>query len=83
MLGPLLFLLYINDLPFTINDILKPVIFADDTSIIVTNHNPDDFKEDIINILDNINIWFNRNLLSLIFDKTKYLHFRTKKQPSN
>jgi hypothetical protein len=45
MLGPLL--LYINDLSLTINGKSKPVIFADDTSIIVTHHNPDDFKEDI------------------------------------
>jgi len=57
----------LHKLPLTINDKLKPVIFADDTSIIVINHNPDDFKEDIINVLDNINIWFNSNLLSLKF----------------
>jgi Reverse transcriptase (RNA-dependent DNA polymerase). len=78
ILGPLLFLLYINDSPLTINNKLKAVIFADERSIIVTNHNPDDFNEDIINVFDSINIWFNSNLLSLNFDKTKYLHFRTK-----
>ena len=32
VLGPLLFLLYVNDLVF-VSDILKPIIFADDTNI--------------------------------------------------
>jgi len=38
--GPLLFLLYINDLPQIINDSSKIVLFVDDTSMIITNPNP-------------------------------------------
>jgi hypothetical protein len=37
--GPLFFLLYINDLPKIINKNNKMVLFADDTSIIVTDIN--------------------------------------------
>jgi hypothetical protein len=36
VLGPLLFLIYINDLPITINKIAKSIIFVDGTSIIYT-----------------------------------------------
>jgi hypothetical protein len=35
ILGPLLFLLYINDLPYLINKISKLVLYADDTSILI------------------------------------------------
>ena len=72
------FLLYINDLPKTVSNISKPVLFADDTSIIVTNHSPTDFTNDINKVFGNINDWFIINLLSLNSDKTYYLQFLTK-----
>ena len=71
VLGPLLFLLYINNLPNIIADLSKPVLFADDISI-TANLSPSKFKEDINNIIDNINYWFKVNSLSLTFDKTYF-----------
>jgi hypothetical protein len=59
----LFFLIYINDLPNTIADPLKLILFADDTSIIIINPIPSKFKEDINNIIDNINDWFKGNSL--------------------
>jgi len=56
-------LIYINDLPNITADLLKPVVFADDTSIIITNPSPSKFKEDINNIIDNIKDWFRGNSL--------------------
>jgi len=76
--GPLFFLIYISDLPNTIADPSKPVLFADDTSIIIANPSPSKFKEDIINITDNRSDWFRSNSLSLNFDKTYFLQFRPK-----
>jgi len=78
VLGSLFFLIYINDLPNIIADPSKPVLHADDTSIIITNPSPSKFKEYINNIIDNINDWFRCNSLSLNCDKTYFLQFRPK-----
>ena len=45
VLGPLLFLLYINDLPHITNDNYKIILFADDTSMIIVNPNPLNFEK--------------------------------------
>jgi hypothetical protein len=48
VLGPMLFPFHINDLPKAVNNNSKPVLFADDTSIIVSNRKLVNFKNDII-----------------------------------
>ena len=45
VLGPLLFLLCINDLPKVINKTSAPIIFADDTSILFAHLNPIHLKK--------------------------------------
>jgi len=73
ILGPLLFLLYINDLPGIICDISKPTIFADDTSIIFTHSNYVNFKNEIDIVIEKISRWFETNSLILNFNKTHYM----------
>ena len=58
ILGPLFFLLGMNDLLNIMADSLKLVLFAGDTSIIIANPSPSKFKQDIDNIIDNTSDWF-------------------------
>lgn len=37
ILGPLLFVIHINDLPLGINTSSKPLLFADETSVLITD----------------------------------------------
>ena len=67
ILGPLLFLFYINDLPTTINNKSIPILFADDTSVLVTSPNKNDFQINITAAFNCINEQLNANLLSIIF----------------
>ena len=56
---------------------IETILFANDTSIVITNLSPSKFKEDINNIIDNISDWFIGNS-SLNFDKINFLQFRPK-----
>jgi hypothetical protein len=78
ILGPLFFLLNINDLPGIINDISKPTIFADDANIIFTHSNFTDFKDEINIVIEKISKWFQTNSLILNFNKTHYMQFMAK-----
>jgi hypothetical protein len=53
--GPLLFLLFINDLPKSKNDNAEMILFADDTSITVTSPNPIKFENNVNKVFHNIN----------------------------
>ena len=74
ILGPLLFLIYINDLP-EISRHIKMVMYADDTTLYC---NLGDLSEDIINTaLTKVSEWLAANKLSLNVKKTKCMVFHT------
>jgi hypothetical protein len=52
------------------------VLFADDTSIIITDINKLNFEINLKQTFKYINTWFTSNLLALNFDKTQYMEFR-------
>ena len=74
ILGPLLFLLYVNDL-CEVSNILEPIMFADDTNLFYSHKNLKTLFN-IVNIeLNKLNNWFKSNKLSLNTGKTKYTFF--------
>jgi hypothetical protein len=77
ILGPLLFIIYINDLPPTINTLAIPIIFADDTSVIISSKNLDDFCMLSNRVLSLMSKWFAANKLTLNLNKTNIIKFTT------
>ena len=69
ILGPLLFLLYINDLPKAVTHNVLPILFADDTSVLVTSQNVHEFQNDLNTSLQHLCDWFLANSLSLNLPK--------------
>jgi hypothetical protein len=78
ILGPLLFLVYINDFPLVLNRISSPILFADDTSVIISNPDPLLFLNSVTNVFNKLKLWFNTNLLFLNFSETEFMKFNTK-----
>ena len=74
ILGPLLFLLYINDLQFA-SDLLEPIMFADDTNLFYSNKDINTAFLKVNDELQKINEWFISNKLSLNVKKKQILVF--------
>ena len=69
ILGPLLFLIYINDLPLTVN--VPIILFEDDTSIICKANNTNNLNKEISDALKKAKDWFTTNKLTLNLKKNK------------
>ncbi|XP_055589747.1 uncharacterized protein LOC129741945 [Uranotaenia lowii] len=82
-LGPLLFILYVNDI-HRLHLHGKPRLFADDTSLSYENCDVRIVVAQMSEDLKTLQEYFNSNLLSLNLDKTKYVMFRsTYRQPES
>ena len=75
VLGPLLFLIYINDLCNAIEHSLTS-LFADDTSLVYSDKSLITIEEKINADLQNLFVWLCANKISLNVAKTKILLFR-------
>lgn len=73
ILGPLLFLIYINDLS-RCSSILQFIMFADDTNIIYSHHDPKLLELTLNEELKIISNWFKLNKLSLNIKKKNEFH---------
>ena len=70
VLGPLLFLLYINDLPSFTNFNVK--LFADNTFLSLESKNYKDLQKNVNEEMKNVSKWLTINKLTLNVSKTKY-----------
>ncbi len=78
VLGPKLFIIYINDI-CKISQLLKFILFADDTNILGTGENLQQLLDTITSEFTRIKSWFNTNKLSLNLSKTKFIIFGNRK----
>ena len=79
VLGPLLFIIYINDI-YNSTSVGKFVLFADDTNIFVADKCKLKVFEKANRILESINSYMRCNLLHINIKKCCYMHFTPKQK---
>ena len=72
ILGPVLFLLYINDLPHCLSK-TKPRLFADDTNLTVSANSMTDLEAAVNSYFENLRKWLIANKLSRNVAKTEFI----------
>ena len=82
ILGPLLFILYINDIA-NVSNIFKINLFADDTSLFHTHDNFESLIKETNQELTRISTWLTTNKLVLNISKTNYIIFTSKGKSYN
>ena len=79
ILGPILFLLYINDIQ-NCSRIVSIILFADNTNIFYSHTCLKKLNEIMQTEIKKISDWLNTNILSLNTTKTKFMLFRSSKR---
>lgn len=74
VLGPLLFLIYVNDMLATVPDD-SIISFADDTAVVSTGNSWKEVEDNMNEYLKEVSAWLSSNKLSLNIDKTVYVTF--------
>jgi hypothetical protein len=78
ILGPLLFLLYVNDMKSAVR--CKLLLYADDSVLLVSDKSVKSIEKILIEELHNINKWLVENKLSLHLGKTESILFGSKQK---
>jgi hypothetical protein len=81
IVGPLLFIIYNNDLPLRINSLSEPILFADDTSVIISNRNFENFCTISNSVFSSMIEWFSANKLVPNLEKTNIMKFVMNNSP--
>ena len=81
VLGPLLFLIYINDLPLSSSK-LAFYLFADDNNIYCESESLDQLQSVVNRELKKVKMWLDVNKLSLNIDKTNFIIFKSPQHSS-
>lgn len=79
VLGPLLFLSYVNDI-FKSSEKLSFILFADDTNIFYQHEDIKVMTETLNKELNKANLWLQTNKRSLNIKKTNIIIFKTKRK---
>jgi len=78
ILGPLLFLIYVNDMPSAVS--CKLLLYADDSALLVSGKDPADIQQRLSSELQSIREWLIDNKLSLHLGKTESILFGSKQR---
>ena len=79
ILGPLIFLIYINDI-INVSKKFSFILFADDTNALYSHHDLEYIINTVNNELPKLIEWFTTNKLSLNLSKTNYIVFRNQQK---
>ena len=79
ILGPLLFLIYINDICNS-SELVSFILFADDTNLLMSHLNLNTLIDKVNEELEKISIWLQINKLSLNLSKTHFILFKSSRK---
>ena len=79
ILGPLIFILYVNDMFDSVNQSGNIYMYADDTLIVTQSNNIEDVSNQITVGLGKVSTWCEANKLSMNYKKTKCMVIKHKK----
>ena len=80
ILGPSLFLCYVNDMFTSVSADCKLILYADDSAILFSHKNPDLISQKMSEVMETCSCWLVDNKLSLHLGKTECVLFGPRKK---